>query len=195
MVKIDHVYESSIYASVQFSSVVQSCPTVYDPMNRSTPGLPVHHQLPEFTQTHVLLYYIQYISIPELTTHQRKHQVILNKVNFQFLKKGLFLKEEKNLTHLIKYMFFDEDQTSKFPHLLSCNIKMKFLYHFSFFFWTFTSQYYLLSKDIIFLMLQVAPFSQIRKALALHSATQWVRKHVHTTPLQSERLFLYVSAC
>ena len=68
-------------------------------------------------------------------------------------------------------MFFDEDQTSKFPHLLSCNIKMKFLYHFSFFFWTFTSQYYLLSKDIIFLMLQVAPFSQIRKALALHSAT------------------------
>ena len=39
--------------SVQFSSVAQSCPTVCDPMNRSTPGLPVHHQLPEFTQTHV----------------------------------------------------------------------------------------------------------------------------------------------
>ena len=38
---------------VQFSSVVQSCPTLCDPMNRSTPGLPVHHQLPEFTQTHV----------------------------------------------------------------------------------------------------------------------------------------------
>ena len=38
--------------SVQFSSVTQSCPTLYDPMNRSTPGLPVHHQLPEFTQTH-----------------------------------------------------------------------------------------------------------------------------------------------
>ena len=37
----------------QFSSVAQSCPTVCDPMNRSTPGLPVHHQLPEFTQTHV----------------------------------------------------------------------------------------------------------------------------------------------
>ena len=37
----------------QFSSVAQSCPTYYDPMNRSTPGLPVHHQLPEFTQTHV----------------------------------------------------------------------------------------------------------------------------------------------
>ena len=37
----------------QFSSVAQSCPTPCDPMNRSTPGLPVHHQLPEFTQTHV----------------------------------------------------------------------------------------------------------------------------------------------
>ena len=37
----------------QFSSVAQSCPTLCDPMNRSTPGLPVHHQLPEFTQIHV----------------------------------------------------------------------------------------------------------------------------------------------
>ena len=39
--------------SFQFSSVAQSCPTLCDPMNRSTPGLPVHHQLLEFTQTHV----------------------------------------------------------------------------------------------------------------------------------------------
>ena len=39
--------------TVQFSSVAQSCLTVCDPMNCSTPGLPVHHQLPEFTQTHV----------------------------------------------------------------------------------------------------------------------------------------------
>ena len=40
--------------SLQFSSVTQSCPTLCDPINRSTPGLPVHqHQLPEFTQTHV----------------------------------------------------------------------------------------------------------------------------------------------
>jgi len=36
-----------------FSSVTQSCPTLFDPMNRSMPGLPVHHQLPEFTETHV----------------------------------------------------------------------------------------------------------------------------------------------
>ena len=39
--------------SHQFSSVTQSCLTLCDPMNRSTPGLPVHHQLLEFTQTHV----------------------------------------------------------------------------------------------------------------------------------------------
>ena len=38
---------------LQFSSVAQSCLTLCNPMNRSTPGLPVHHQLPEFTQTHV----------------------------------------------------------------------------------------------------------------------------------------------
>ena len=39
--------------SIQFSSVAQSCPTLHDPMDLSTPGLPVHHQLLEFTQTHV----------------------------------------------------------------------------------------------------------------------------------------------
>ena len=45
--------KSVCISPVQFSSVTQSCPTLCDPMNRSTPGLPVHHQLPEFTQTHV----------------------------------------------------------------------------------------------------------------------------------------------
>ena len=38
---------------IQFSSIAQSCPTLCNPMNSSMPGLPVHHQLPEFTQTHV----------------------------------------------------------------------------------------------------------------------------------------------
>ena len=48
------VFTGQFYqTSVQFSSVTQSCPTLRDPMNCSTPGLPVHHQLPEFTQTHV----------------------------------------------------------------------------------------------------------------------------------------------
>ena len=40
------------YMKMQFSSVAQSCPTLCDPMNHSTPGLPAHHQLLEFTQTH-----------------------------------------------------------------------------------------------------------------------------------------------
>ena len=40
-------------AFVQFSSIAQSCLTPCDPINHSTPGLPVHHHLPEFTQTHV----------------------------------------------------------------------------------------------------------------------------------------------
>ena len=41
------------HASVQYSSIIQSCPTLCEPMNCSMPGLPIHHQLPEFTQTHV----------------------------------------------------------------------------------------------------------------------------------------------
>ena len=47
-----HIPDAPI-PSVQFSSVAQSCLTLCDPMNRSTPGLPVHHQLSEFTQTHI----------------------------------------------------------------------------------------------------------------------------------------------
>ena len=47
------MFPNIVFACFQFSSVTQSCPTLCDPMNRSTPGLPVHHQLPEFTQTHV----------------------------------------------------------------------------------------------------------------------------------------------
>ena len=43
--------EQYYISSVQFSTVAQSCPTLCDPMNCSTPGLPVHHQLPEFTQS------------------------------------------------------------------------------------------------------------------------------------------------
>ena len=46
-------HQSKYISSVQFSSVAQSCLTLCDPMDCSTPDLPVHHQLPEFTQTHV----------------------------------------------------------------------------------------------------------------------------------------------
>ena len=44
---------NSTEKSTQFRSVTQSCPTLCNPMNRSTPGLPVHHQLPKFTQIHI----------------------------------------------------------------------------------------------------------------------------------------------
>ena len=44
---------TAAYQCYQFGSVTQSCPTLCDPMNLSTPGLPVHHQLLEFIQTHV----------------------------------------------------------------------------------------------------------------------------------------------
>ena len=44
---------STLTLESQFSSVAQWCLTLCDPMNCSRPGLPVHHQLPEFTQTHV----------------------------------------------------------------------------------------------------------------------------------------------
>ena len=46
-------YLTYMQSSVQFSSVAQSCPTLCDPMNCRMPGLPVHHQLPESTQTYV----------------------------------------------------------------------------------------------------------------------------------------------
>ena len=50
---VQEKYKTSPY-HLQFSSVAQSCPTLCDPMNRGMPGLPVHYQLPESTQTHVL---------------------------------------------------------------------------------------------------------------------------------------------
>ena len=51
----DKTYYSILYdvISVQFSSVAQSCPTLWDPIDYSSLGLPLHHQLPEPTQTHV----------------------------------------------------------------------------------------------------------------------------------------------
>ena len=56
MTSLDSILKSrdiTLLTKVQFSSVAQSCLTLCDPMNRSMPGLPVHHQFSEFTQTHV----------------------------------------------------------------------------------------------------------------------------------------------
>jgi len=63
-------------SSVQFSSVAQSCPTLCDPMNCSTPGLPVHHQLTEFTQTHV-----HRASDAIQPSHPLSSPIILNRYN------------------------------------------------------------------------------------------------------------------
>ena len=73
---------SHIYP-VQFRSVVQSCPTLWDPMNHSAPGLPVHHPLPEFTQTHVHSHWchpaisssvVPFSSCPQSSQHQSLFQ-------------------------------------------------------------------------------------------------------------------------
>ena len=52
-ISLSFLWSRIFLEGLQFSSVAQSCPTLCDPMDHSTPGLPVHHQLPEFTQTHV----------------------------------------------------------------------------------------------------------------------------------------------
>ena len=53
VVRMCSIKEIKQIMTKSFSLVAQSCPTLCEPMNRSTPGLPVHHRLPEFTQTHV----------------------------------------------------------------------------------------------------------------------------------------------
>ena len=67
-------------SSVQFSSVSQSCPTLCDPMNHSTPGLPVHHHLPEFTQTRIHQVFQKNIYICFIDYAKAFDSVDLNKV-------------------------------------------------------------------------------------------------------------------
>ena len=77
----------STISSVQFSSVTQSCLTLSNPMDCSTPGLPVYHQLPEFTQTHVhwvgdaIQPYHPLLS-PSLTFNLSQHQGLFQWVSF-----------------------------------------------------------------------------------------------------------------
>ena len=75
-----------VRAVVQFSSVAQSCPTLCDPMNRSTPGLPVPHQLPEFTQIHVhqvsdAIQPSHPLSSPSPAPNPSQHQGLFQRVN------------------------------------------------------------------------------------------------------------------
>ena len=64
-------HQGSSHSSVQLSSVAQSCPNLCDPMDCSTPGFPVRHQLPELTQTHV---HLILLSAPSPTFSLSQHQ-------------------------------------------------------------------------------------------------------------------------
>ena len=64
------------YPQNPFSSVAQLCPTLREPMNHSTPGLPVHHQLPEFIQTHV-----HRVGVLNLLKCGEKNQVCFTKLD------------------------------------------------------------------------------------------------------------------
>ena len=72
------------FSSVQFSSVAQSCPTLCDLMNCSTPGLPVHHQLPEFTQTPV--HQVGDANLRRAETKRKKEFNLLQGKNSTFLE-------------------------------------------------------------------------------------------------------------
>ena len=100
--------------SVQFSSVAQSCLTLCDPMNRSMPGLPVHHQLPEFIQTHVhwigdAIQPSHPLSSPSpLAPNPSQHQGLFQWVNSLHIKAAKFtlsLIQQSPYNHLMDYFF------------------------------------------------------------------------------------------
>ena len=92
------------FSSVQFRSVVQLCPTLCNPMNCSTSGLPVHHQLPEFTQTHVhqvgdAIQPSQPLSSPSPSApNPSQHQGLFQWVNSKDYKMLLVEKEKKGFS-------------------------------------------------------------------------------------------------
>ena len=86
----------SIYcipATLQFSSVTQSCPTLCDPLNCSTPGLPIHRQLLEFTQTHIhrvgdAIQPSHSLASPSLAPHPSDHELLIAKFRLKLKKVG-----------------------------------------------------------------------------------------------------------
>ena len=89
VLEVEHIlHGQTIHASrIGFSSVTQSCPTLCNPINRCTPGLLVHHQLPEFTQTHVhwvgdTIQLSHPLSSPSpLAPNPSQHQSLFQRVN------------------------------------------------------------------------------------------------------------------
>ena len=84
--------DSAMTLSVQFSSVTQSCPTLCDTMNRSTSGLPVHHHLLEFTQSHVQMFVTSWTAV---------HQASLSITNSWSLLKLMSIGSVTPFSHLI----------------------------------------------------------------------------------------------
>ena len=83
-----NLYSDALGVNFQLSSVAQSCPTLWNPMDCSTPGLPVHHQFPELTQTHVhwvgdVIQPFQPLSSPSpLTFNLSQHQGLFQWVSY-----------------------------------------------------------------------------------------------------------------
>ena len=131
-------YNYSEAFSVQFSSVAQSCPTPCDPMNCSTPGLPVHYQLPEFTQTHVhqVSDAIQpshpLLSLSPPAPNPSQHQSLFQWVSQSILKEispgcslqGMMLKRKHITTHYLYIYIFIKMHILTFE--LSCGSKGTF---------------------------------------------------------------------
>ena len=124
--------------SVQFSSVTQSCPTLWDPMNCSTPGLPVHHQLLEFTQTHV--HWVSDLiqpSHPLLSPsppafNLSQHQGLFQGVNslHQVAKGLVFQLQHQSFQWILRTDFLrDSQESSPVPQFKSINSSvLSFLY-------------------------------------------------------------------
>ena len=98
----------------QFSSVTQSCPTLWDPMNCSTPGFPVHHQLPELTQTHV-----HQVGDAIQPSHPLYPLLILPSI---FLSIGVFSNESVLHIRWPKYWSFSFSPSNEYSGLISIRI-------------------------------------------------------------------------
>ena len=115
-----------------FSLVTQSCPTLCDPMNHSTPGLPVHHQLPEFTQTHVhrvgdtIQPSHPLLSPSPPAPNPSQHQGLFQWVNSSH-EVAKALKRKEILIHAITWMNLEDtmlNEKSQPPHTKPCIIPL-----------------------------------------------------------------------
>ena len=104
---------------VQFNSVAQSCPTLCDPMNCSTPGFPVHHQLPEFTQTHVHQVWKEEIEKAGLKLNIQKAKIMASSPIISWEIDGVTVETVSNFISLGSKITVDADCSHDFKrHLL-----------------------------------------------------------------------------